>query len=73
MPGRAFSRPQADHPGPRVLWFSGLRVEGGRWGLGGSLARLRSCANTPCHWFLSAYSMASSKPTDFIRLTANAR
>ena len=41
MPGRAFSRPQADRPGPRVLWFSGLRVGGAG---GGSLeaAVLRS-------------------------------
>ena len=38
MPGRAFSRPQAERPGPRVLWFSGLRfgavAVGARWKLG---------------------------------------
>ena len=49
MPGRAFTRLQAERPGPRVLWLSGLRVGG----LGGSLGKLRSCANTHCHWFLS--------------------
>jgi hypothetical protein len=48
MPGRAFTWPQADRPGPRVLWLLGIRVGGA----GGSLARLRSCANTSCHWFL---------------------
>ena len=47
MPGRAFSRPQAERLGLRVLWLSGLRVGGP----GGSLARLGSCANTPCYWF----------------------
>ena len=37
MPGRAFFRPEADRPGPRVLWLSGLRVGGPggvRWELG---------------------------------------
>ena len=34
MPGHAFSRPQAERPGPRVLWFSGLRFWGARWELG---------------------------------------
>ena len=73
MPGRAFFRPEADRPGPRVLWLSGLRAGGARWGFGGSLGKLRSCANTPCHRFPGAQSTASSNPTDFNRLTANAR